>query len=76
MMGMPAGDIGVKTKAQAIATDETIKCVLFLSLGQISPQNAAGTAASNPQTAGSPIALAPSAPRKVNKFQKYKLQHQ
>ena len=69
MMGMPAGDIGVKAKAQVIATAETRKCVLFLSLGQISPQNAAGTAASNPQTAGSPIALAPNAPRKVNKVQ-------
>jgi hypothetical protein len=70
MMGMPAGEIGVKANAQAIATAETIKCVLFLSLGQISPQKAAGTAASNPQTDGSPIALAPNAPRKVNKFQK------
>jgi hypothetical protein len=43
---------------------------LFLRRGQINPQKAAGTAASNPHTDGSPIALAPKAPRNVNRFQK------
>ena len=62
MMGTPAGARGVRIKAQAIADAETINWTLFLSLGQTNPQNAAGTAASNPQTDGLPIALAPNAP--------------
>ncbi|CAB4650321.1 unannotated protein [freshwater metagenome] len=60
---MPAGAIGVKSKAHTIAMAETKNCFLCLSLGQINPQKAAGTAASNPQTEGSPIALAPNAPK-------------
>ena len=44
--------------------------VELLSRGHTRPKNAAGTAASNPHADGSPIALAPSAPARVNKFQK------
>ena len=70
MIGTPAGVTGVRSKASAIALAHTMNCNLFFKRGQTNPQKAAGTAASNPQTAGSPIALAPNAPRKVNRFQK------
>ena len=69
MIGIPAGVNGVRSNASAIAAPETKNCFLFFNLGQTKPQNAAGTAASNPQTEGLPIALAPSAPRNVKRFQ-------
>jgi hypothetical protein len=69
IIGTPAGAIGVNSKAKAIAAAVIKTSRFFLILGQTNPQNAAGTAASNPHAAGSPIALAPRAPKYVNKFQ-------
>jgi len=70
MIGIPAGVIGVNKSANPIAEADIKNNLLSLSLGQTSPQKAAGTAASKPHTDGSPIALAPRTPSNVNKFQK------
>ena len=70
IIGIPAGVIGVNKSARIMAQADIKNSRLSLSRGQTSPQKAAGTAASKPHTDGSPIALAPSAPRNVNRFQK------
>src|ERR1700677_429487 len=72
MMGRPAGSHGVTSSAKAIDEPATIRRKLVVSLGQRRPRNAAGTAASSPQAAGFPSALAPTAPTKVKMFQKRK----
>jgi len=72
IIGNPAGTKGVSTKAVITEEQATARAVLVVKRGQISPKKAAGTAASKPQADGSPIDLVPSAPAKVNKFQKIK----
>ena len=48
MMGTPAGAIGMRSKASAIAESATNLVFLSTSRGQTNPKNAAGTAASSP----------------------------
>ena len=70
IIGTPAGAKGVKESARRIAKPASTQDLRSESLGQSSPRNAAGTAASKPQADGSPIDCAPSAPASVNRFQK------
>ena len=70
IIGTPAGTKGVKESAKRIAKPASTQDLRSESLGQSSPRNAAGTAASKPQADGSPIDCAPSAPASVNRFQK------
>ena len=70
IIGIPAGTNGVSESASKIAKPANTQDLRSESLGQSSPRNAAGTAASKPQADGSPIACAPSAPASVKRFQK------
>jgi hypothetical protein len=70
MIGTPAGTIGTSSSAKRAAEMASNRVLLSVSLGQRSPRNAAGTTASRPHAAGSPIAPAPRAPRRVKRFQK------
>lgn len=72
IMGRPAGKIGVRPRAKAIAAMARMRSESEVSLGQTSPRKAAGTAASSPHEAGFPIDWAPSAPARVNMFQNRK----
>ena len=70
MIGIPAGAIGVSANATTRAERAIAHAFLLLSRFQTNPKKIAGIAVSSPQAAGSPSALAPRAPNRVNRFQK------
>ena len=70
IIGNPAGKNGVVAIAKVAAVSANNLSDEFFSRGHTRPRKAAGTAASNPQAEGSPMAFAPSAPASVKRFQK------